>query len=87
MLDGSITQSASTIMVAPRVSQPNLAYSYWLCVNQLIQARIFATISKDTLCEVQIISHTLPIWKLLISCFNNASLARALDLNVCSLIY
>jgi len=38
MLDGSIMQPAPTILVAPGVTQSNLAYSYWLRVDQLIQA-------------------------------------------------
>ena len=80
MLDGSILQPPPMILVAHDFTEPNPAYSYWLHVDQLIRAWIFATISKDMLCEVRNISHALPIWHHLGYRFNTASLARALDL-------
>jgi len=49
-------------------------------LDQLIRAWIYATISKDTLCEVRHISHALPIWQHLALHFSITSLARALDL-------
>ena len=56
ILDGTVIQPPSTILVAPDVGQHN---STW--VDQPIWAWIFATISKETLCEVHNISHALPI--------------------------
>jgi len=72
ILDGTVIQPPSTILVAPDVGQHN---STW--VDQPIWAWIFATISKETLCEVHNISHGLPIWQYLAF---RCSLGRALDL-------
>jgi len=68
------------ILVAPGFTQPNPTYSYWLRVDQLIWAWIFATISKDMSCEVRNISYALPIWRHLGHHFNTANLVTALDL-------
>jgi len=35
MLDGNLIQPALTVLVAPTITQPKPAYSYWLCVDQL----------------------------------------------------
>jgi len=45
----------------PSVHQPNLVYSYWLWVDPLIRAPIFATRSSETLCEERNLQHALPI--------------------------
>lgn len=49
-------------------------------MDQLVRAWLFATISKDQLTEVRELSHAFIIWQCLESCFNSASLARAMDL-------
>jgi len=80
MLDSTIMQPVSNVLIAPGAQQPNPVYSYWLHADQLIYAWIFAMISKDTLCEACNISHTLPTYHHLASHFNTANLAWALDL-------
>ena len=62
MLDGTVTQPQSTVFVALGIIRPNPAYSYWIQVDQLLRAWIFATISKEKLCEVRNIPYALPIW-------------------------
>jgi len=59
MIDGTIPQSSSTILVTPGVYRPNPASFYWIRVDQLIRACIFATIFKETLCEVRNIPYAL----------------------------
>ena len=55
-------------------------HHYWVLVVQLVHSWIFATISKDLLCEVCDLIHAFDIWKRLEHRFNTASLARTLDL-------
>lgn len=52
----------------------------WVCVDWLIRAWIFATLSKDTLTDVRDLPHSLFVWSYLESRFNTASLARRMDL-------
>lgn len=59
MLDGSITQPSPHVLGPLGMHQPNLAYGYWLRVHQLIQAWLFAKISKDTLSEVRDLMHSI----------------------------
>jgi len=78
ILDGSISQPTSH---GPHgTSQQNPIYNCWFWVDQLNQAWLFGTISKDTLSEVRDLMHSIQVWQHLESKFNMASLAQALDI-------
>jgi len=56
-----------------------IADAYWIRVDQLVHAWIFATILKDTLSKVRDLSYSMQ-WQHFESRFNMARLACALDL-------
>lgn len=55
-------------------------YAYWLRADQLVRACIFATISKDLLCEVCTLLHSFLIWQHLAHRLNTVSLSHSMDL-------
>jgi len=61
MLDGSVAQPSTHVLTAQGTSLLNPAYSYWLRVDQLIRAWLFATVSKDTLSEVHDLQHSAQV--------------------------
>jgi len=79
MIDGSIPIPTEHIIVSPGTQQPNPIYSWWIRVNQLVYAWLFATISKDNLVKVHDLKCCLDIWHRLESQFNTTSLACALE--------
>ena len=62
------------------LQQANPGYHYCVHMDQLVCSWIFATISKDLLCEVHDLPHAFDICKRLEHRFNTASLARVLNL-------
>ena len=62
MLDGSIPQPTSQVLSSLGMPQSNPVYGYWLQVDQLLHAWLFATISKDTLSKVRDLPHSIQVW-------------------------
>ena len=80
MLDGSLPQPTRHSFPYQGLSYLNPTYSYWLRIDQLIHAWLFATIFKDNLNKVRDLQHSFQVWQCLESRFNTTGLAYALDL-------
>ena len=61
MIDGSIPQPVSHIVVSYGMQQPNPVHGLWIPVDQKVRAWILATVSKDTLTEIIDLTHSYHI--------------------------
>ena len=61
MINYSIRVPPEYIIVSSGKQQPNHAHYLWVCIDQLVWAWSFTTISKDTLIKARDVQHYLDI--------------------------